>query len=84
VPVAAAHLLQRWFKITMAWSVLFAMLSVLAGLFLSFHLDIAPGGTIVMTAIGIYLCVMLARKFSEYKTKMRCHSTFLPRHQEYD
>lgn len=60
IPVAAAHLLRRGFRATLAWAVAIAMLSVGGGLTLSFHLDIAPGGTIVVTAVAIYLAVLLA------------------------
>lgn len=55
VPVAAAHLLHKGFKATAAWAVCFSVLSVVTGLASSFYLDIAPGGTIVMTAIAIYI-----------------------------
>lgn len=59
VPVAAAHLLGRGFKATLAYAVIFSVTSVIAGLLLSFHWDIAPGGTIVMTSIVIYLITMI-------------------------
>lgn len=60
VPVAAAHLLGRGFKTTLAYAVVFSVASVIAGLLLSFHWDIAPGGTIVMTSIVVYLVTMIA------------------------
>ncbi len=60
VPVAAAHLLRRGFLATMALAVAFSVLAVAGGLTLSFYLDIAPGGTIVMTAVAVYLAVLLA------------------------
>ncbi len=60
IPVAAAHLLRRGFRATLAWAVAFSVLAVLGGLTLSFYLDIAPGGTIVITAVAVYLVVMAA------------------------
>jgi zinc transport system permease protein len=60
VPVAAAHLLRRGFRATLAWAVAFSVLAVAGGLTLSFYLDIAPGGTIVITAVAVYLAVLLA------------------------
>ena len=60
VPVAAAHLLGRGFKATLAYAVVFSVASVIAGLVLSFQWDIAPGGTIVMTSIVVYLITMIA------------------------
>ncbi len=58
IPVAAAHLLRRGFRATLAWAVAFSVLAVFGGLALSFYLDIAPGGTIVMAAVAIYLAVL--------------------------
>lgn len=55
VPVATAHLLKKGFKITLGWAILFSLTDVVTGLILSFYLDIAPGGTIIMTAITMYL-----------------------------
>ncbi|CUH96213.1 hypothetical protein P22_2302 [Propionispora sp. 2/2-37] len=55
VPVAAAHLLHKGFKTTAVWAVCFSVLSVVTGLTSSFYLDVAPGGTIVMTAIALYI-----------------------------
>lgn len=60
IPVAAAHLLRRGFRATLAWAVAFSVLAVLGGLTLSFYLDIAPGGTIVVTAVVVYLAVLAA------------------------
>lgn len=59
VPVAAAYLLRVGFKATLLWAILFAVVSVLLGLILSFYFDIAPGGTIVMTAITVYCAALL-------------------------
>lgn len=60
IPVAAAHLLRRGFRATLAWAVAFSVLAVLGGLTLSFYLDIAPGGTIVITAVAVYLAALAA------------------------
>jgi zinc transport system permease protein len=58
IPVAAAQLLRRGFRATLALAVAFSMISVLVGLVLAFSLDIAPGGTIVVTAVVIYLVLL--------------------------
>ena len=67
VPVAAAYQLRLGFKKTLGCAVCFSVLSVLIGLILSFYLDIAPGGTIVMTAIIIYVAIAVCRQFFEFK-----------------
>lgn len=62
VPVATAHLLRVGFKATMGWAVVFSTSAVLIGLLSSFYLDIAPGGTIVMTAILFYIITTIIRQ----------------------
>ena len=61
IPVATAHLLRVGFKATMGWAVVFSIISVLIGLTSSFYLDIAPGGTIVMTAVLEYIFISIVR-----------------------
>ena len=53
VPVAAAMQLAKSFKGAMIYSIIFGEIAVIIGLFSAFHLDIAPGGTIVVTSIII-------------------------------
>lgn len=69
VPVAAAYLLKLSFKGTLATAISFSILSVIMGLIISFYLDIAPGGTIVITAIGIYAFIAIFQKLREIKEK---------------
>lgn len=69
VPVATAHLLRVGFKATMGWAVVFSTLAVFIGLLSSFYLDIAPGGTIVMTAILFYIIISIIRQGLNFKAK---------------
>jgi zinc transport system permease protein len=78
VPVATAHLLRVGFKATMGWAVVFSMLAVLIGLISSFYLDIAPGGTIVMTAILFYILTTIIRKCINLKEKRKEHNSSSP------
>ena len=55
VPVASAHLWKRGFKATWGIATVYSVLSVIGGLCSAFWLDFAPGGTIVLTAIGLYV-----------------------------
>ena len=54
IPVAAAINFGKGFKGTLLYAVVFSVIAVIGGLIISFYLDIAPGGTIVMTAILLY------------------------------
>lgn len=71
VPVAAAYLLRVGFKATLMWAVFFSVVSVLMGLIFSFYFDIAPGGTIVMTAIAIYCAALLYSWTIQFIAKRR-------------
>ncbi len=62
LPVAASIRIANGFKQTILFSILFGELSVLIGLFSAFYLDLAPGGTIVVTAIIILLATITYKK----------------------
>lgn len=61
VPVACALVLRRGFRQTMVLAVVFALAAVLGGLTCSYYLDIAPGGTIVLLAVLLFLATMAGR-----------------------
>jgi zinc transport system permease protein len=62
LPVAAAMRIAKGFKQTIGLSVLFGEVSVITGLISAFYLDLAPGGTIVVTSILLLLGVILWNK----------------------
>ncbi|MER2169095.1 MAG: metal ABC transporter permease [Psychrobacillus psychrodurans] len=62
LPVAAAMRLSKSFKQALILSVVFGELAVLIGLVSAFYLDLAPGGTIVVTSIVILLGAILVKK----------------------
>lgn len=62
VPVAAAMQLAKSFKGAMIYSIIFGETAVIIGLIAAFYLDIAPGGTIVVTSIIILLAVLVWKK----------------------
>jgi zinc transport system permease protein len=55
LPVAASIRLARGFKQAIWLSVLFGEMAVIAGLIISYYLDVAPGGTIVLLAVLILI-----------------------------
>jgi zinc transport system permease protein len=54
IPVLAAMRLGQSFRATAALAVAISLLSVIVGLLLSYSYDIAAGGAIVLTAIGLF------------------------------
>ncbi len=63
VPVAAALQVGRSFRATVFFSYLFSILSVLLGLFFSYHANLAPGGSIVLISIILFVMSIFYRKF---------------------
>ncbi|HWO97996.1 MAG TPA: metal ABC transporter permease [Bacillus sp. (in: firmicutes)] len=63
LPVAASIRLAIGFKQTIFLSILFGEISVVGGLFLSYYLDLAPGGVIVFIAVLILIGSILLNKW---------------------
>ena len=64
LPVAAAMRMAKGFKQAIIYSIVFGELAVVIGLVSAFYLNLAPGGTIVVTSIIILLIVILVKKIS--------------------
>lgn len=66
IPVVAALQLKKSFRDTLLWAEGISVLSMLAGIFLSFSLDLPPAGTIVLlmlvVLIGIFLLTQRRKK----------------------
>lgn len=64
VPVAAALQVSGSFRATVLYSYLFAVISVTVGLVIAYHADLAPGGSIVLTSIGLFAAAAISRKLA--------------------
>lgn len=62
VPVATALQLARSFRGAFLWSVAVGLISVVTGLLLSYWLNPPPGGTVVLTAVGILMLVLAYKR----------------------
>ncbi len=71
LPVASAMRITSSFKQLMAVSIIFGEISVIAGLFLGFHLNISPGGTIVLVSITILLCTLVLNRVGVVRNAQR-------------
>lgn len=65
LPVAASIRIAKSFKQTIVYSIVFGELAVIIGLVSAFYLNLAPGGTIVITSIIILLIVLIGKKISK-------------------
>jgi len=54
--------IARSFRQTIALAPIFALTSVIAGIFLSLVLDVAPGSTIVLSGLGLLVGVVVAKR----------------------
>lgn len=68
LPVAAAMKVAKSFFQTIVYSIIFGEIAVIIGLIVSYHLNLVPGGTIVMSAVAILIAVIL---FGKIGTKIR-------------
>ncbi len=59
IPVAAAMMIGKSYKQTMALSVAFAEIFTVSGLFISYYMDLRPGGTIVLIGVIFLICAAL-------------------------
>lgn len=64
LPVAAAIRIAKSFKQTIVFSIIFGELAVIIGLVSAFYLNLAPGGTIVITSIIILLIILIGKKIN--------------------
>ncbi|MBZ4665266.1 metal ABC transporter permease [Mahella sp.] len=62
IPAATALRIAKNFKQTVAYSVMFSVVSVFSGIFLSYYLDLSPGGTIIAISIIIMLAVNIIKR----------------------
>lgn len=64
LPVAASIRIAKSFKQTIIYAIVFGELAVIIGLVSAFYLNLAPGGTIVITSIFILLIVIIVKKIT--------------------
>ena len=62
VPVATAIQLKKNFNKTLILSVLLGLIDILLGLFLSYHFDSAPGGTIALTSVIVLVITLILKR----------------------
>lgn len=66
LPVAAAMRIAKGFKATIIYSIVFGESAVIIGLVSAFYLNLAPGGTIVVTSIIILFIVIFTKKLGNH------------------
>jgi len=62
LPVATALQLGKGFKQTLIFSIVFSMIDIMSGLFISYYLNVAPGGFTALVSVFVLILVMAAKK----------------------
>jgi zinc transport system permease protein len=69
LPVATAIQLGRGFRATLLWSIAFSVIDIMAGLFLSYYINVAPGGFTALVSVAVLLAVIAGRAISRRATR---------------
>ena len=62
VPVATAMVMARSYKQTVIGAIICAVAATIIGLIVSYYAEIKPGGTIVLTAVALFLLALLIKQ----------------------
>lgn len=62
LPVATAMQLEQGFKKTLSYSILFSIIDIMSGLFISYYLNVAPGGFTALVSVFVLVIVMVGKK----------------------
>ena len=62
LPVATALQLGKGFKFTLVFSIFFSVIDIMLGLFISYYLNVAPGGFTALISVAVLVFVMTAKK----------------------
>lgn len=62
LPVATALQLGKGFKMTFLFSVVFSVIDIMSGLFLSYYVNVAPGGFTALISVFVLLLVLIAKR----------------------
>ncbi len=62
LPVATALQLGKGFKYTLIFSIIFSVIDIMLGLFISYYLNVAPGGFTALVSVAVLVFVLITRK----------------------
>jgi zinc transport system permease protein len=62
LPVATALQLEKGFKTTLVFSVLFSVIDIMSALFISYYLNVAPGGFTALVSVAVLVVVLASKK----------------------
>lgn len=64
IPILCAMKIAKSFKTTLIYAIVFSILFMFIGLYLSYYLDIRPGGSIALISVVAYIILLIVKKRS--------------------
>lgn len=64
LPVATALQLNKGFKLTLMFSVLFSMIDIISSIFISYYVNAAPGGVTALISVIVLVLVIVIKKLN--------------------
>lgn len=71
LPVATALQLGKGFKLTLIFSISFSVIDIMLGLFISYYLNVAPGGFTALISVAVLVAVMVIKRVCSNIVKYR-------------
>jgi len=68
LPVATAMQLGKGFKFTLIFSILFSIIDIMLGLFISYYLNVAPGGFTALVSVAVLVLVMVGKRIIPFSS----------------
>jgi len=62
LPVATALQLGKGFRITLIFSIVFSVIDIMLGLFISYYLNVAPGGFTALVSVFVLVMVLVGKR----------------------
>ncbi|NMA38128.1 MAG: metal ABC transporter permease [Papillibacter sp.] len=62
LPVATALQLGKGFRLTLIFSIIFSVIDIMSGLFISYYLNVAPGGFTALVSVAVLIIVLLVKR----------------------
>ena len=76
LPVATALQLDRGFKATLVFSIIFSVIDVMSGLVLSYYIGVAPGGFTALVSVAVLVLVIAGKQLLRTARAARSGDTF--------
>lgn len=73
LPVATALQLGKGFKLTLIFAIVFSVIDIMLGLFISYYLNVAPGGFTALISVAVLVVVLIAKKLQASISIARGH-----------